>query len=194
MSEAMQMANITRVGIGFDVHRLVEGRALIIAGVRVEFSLGLLGHSDGDVVLHAVADAIAGAAGLADIGEQFPDTLQATEGMDSRIIVETMLGQAHEKGLGVVNLDVVIQAESPQLSPYKEKMRVSLAGMLQVDQQVVNLKARTAEGMGEIGKGQAMACTAIVGMGQVKKGTKGQRDRGTEEYREETETPGKTWG
>ena len=167
MSESVPRAvNITRVGIGFDVHRLVEGRALMLAGVRLEFAKGLLGHSDGDVILHAVADAIAGAAGLADIGEQFPDSLRATKGIDSRIIVETMLGQAHEKGLGVVNLDVVVQAESPKVSPYKDSMRASLAGMLQVEPEAVNLKGRTAEGMGEIGKGRVIACTAIVAMGQ----------------------------
>ena len=159
------MANITRVGIGFDVHRLVEGRSLILAGVKMEFAKGLLGHSDGDVVLHAVAEALAGAAGLADIGEQFPDNLKATEGMDSKVIVAQMLSQAEQKELVVINLDAVVQAEKPKISEYKQQMRQSLAGILKVDVEAVNLKGRTAEGLGDIGKEEAIACTAIVGLG-----------------------------
>ena len=160
------MPNITRVGIGFDVHRLVEGRPLILAGVKIEFTRGLLGHSDGDVVLHAVAEAIAGAAGLPDIGQLFPDALAATEGLDSRIIVEKMFHAAGDKGLKVVNVDAVIQAERPKIVDYKQQMRRSLAQMLKVDIEAVNLKGRTAEGMGDIGKNEAIACTAIVGLGQ----------------------------
>ena len=159
------MANITRVGIGFDIHRLVSGRPLWLAGVKIEFAKGLLGHSDGDVVLHAVAEAVAGAAGLADIGEQFPDNLAATEGIDSRIIVEEILRGASDKGFGVINLDAVVQAEKPKISEYKQQMRESLAGILKVDIEAVNLKGRTAEGLGDIGKAEAIACTAIVGLG-----------------------------
>jgi len=160
------MPNITRVGIGFDVHRLVEGRPLVLAGVKIEFAKGLLGHSDGDVVLHAVAEAIAGAAGLPDIGQVFPDTLKATEGIASRIIVEQMLHKAEAKGLSVVNVDAVIQAQRPKIADYKQQMRQSLAQILKVDIEAVNLKGRTAEGLGDIGKNEAIACTAIVGMGQ----------------------------
>ena len=159
------MPNIERVGIGFDIHRLVEGRPLILAGVRVEFAKGLLGHSDGDVILHAVADAIAGAAGLPDIGQLFPDTLKATEGIDSRLIVQRMLHDATEKGLKVINLDAVVQAEKPKIANYKQQMRESIAEILNVDAEAVNLKGRTAEGLGDIGKNEAIACTAIVGMG-----------------------------
>ena len=159
------MPNITRVGIGFDVHRLVEGRSLILAGVKMEFAKGLLGHSDGDVVLHAVAEALAGAAGLADIGEQFPDNLKATEGMDSKVIVAQILSQAEQKGFVVINLDAVVQAEKPKISEYKQQMRQSLAGILKVDIEAVNLKGRTAEGLGDIGRKEAIACTAIVGLG-----------------------------
>lgn len=158
------MPNITRVGLGYDIHRLVEGRSLLLAGVKIEFSMGLLGHSDGDVILHAVAEALAGAAGLADIGEQFPDSLAATEGIDSRIIVERMLCEARQKGFRVVNLDAVVQAERPKLIEYKQKMRQSLAEMLEVEVDAVNLKGRTAEGLGEIGAGKAIACTVIVGL------------------------------
>ena len=161
------MANITRVGIGFDIHRLVSGRPLWLAGVNVDFAKGLLGHSDGDVILHAIADAVAGAAGLADIGEQFPDTLPENEGMASRIIVEQMLRGASDKGFGVINLDAVVQAEKPKISEYKEQMRESLAQMLNVDIEAVNLKGRTAEGLGDIGKVEAIACTAIVGLGVI---------------------------
>ncbi len=159
------MGNITRVGIGFDIHRLVAGRQLWLAGVKIEFAKGLLGHSDGDVVLHAVAEAVAGAAGLADIGEQFPDNLAATEGIDSRIIVEEILRGAGDKGFGVINLDAVVQAEKPKISEYKQQMRESLAQILKVDVEAVNLKGRTAEGLGDIGKAEAIACTAIVGLG-----------------------------
>ena len=159
------MPNIERVGIGFDIHRLVPGRPLILAGVRIEFAKGLLGHSDGDVILHAVADAIAGAAGLPDIGQLFPDTLAATEGIDSRIIVEKILHDAGDKGFSVVNVDAVVQAEKPKIADHKQRMRESLAQMLKVDIEAVNLKGRTAEGLGDIGKNEAIACTAIVGMG-----------------------------
>ena len=161
------MPNIERVGIGFDIHRLVEGRPLILAGVRIEFTRGLLGHSDGDVILHAVADAIAGAAGLPDIGQVFPDTLAATEGIDSKLIVARMLHDAAEKGFKVVNLDAVVQAEKPKIADYKQQMRESLAKLLKVDIEAVNLKGRTAEGLGEIGRNEAIACTAIVGMGST---------------------------
>ena len=163
------MPNITRVGIGFDIHRLVEGRPLILAGVRIEYAKGLLGHSDGDVILHAVAEAIAGAAGLPDIGQLFPDTLAATEGIDSKLIVQRMLHDATEKGFEVINLDAVVQAESPKIAGYKQQMRESLAQLLKVDIEAVNLKGRTAEGMGDIGKNEAIACTAIVGMGTIAK-------------------------
>ncbi len=159
------MGNITRVGIGFDIHRLVEGRQLWLAGVRIEFAKGLLGHSDGDVILHAVAEAIAGAAGLADIGEQFPDNLAATEGIDSKIIVEKMLRGAGDKGFGVINLDAVVQAEKPKISEHKQQLRESLARMLKVEVEAVNIKGRTAEGLGDIGRKEAIACTAIVGLG-----------------------------
>lgn len=161
------MPNIERVGIGFDIHRLVEGRPLILAGVRIEFTKGLLGHSDGDVILHAVAEAIAGAAGLPDIGQMFPDTIAATEGLDSRLIVEKMLQAAGEKKLTVVNVDAVVQAEKPRIADYKQRMRESLAKMLKVDVEAVNLKGRTTEGMGHIGRNEAIACTAIVGLGST---------------------------
>ena len=161
------MPNITRVGIGFDVHRLIEGRPLILAGVKIEFARGLLGHSDGDVVLHAVAEAIAGATGLPDIGQMFPDNLAATKGIDSRIIVERMRRAAADKGFAVINLDAVVQAEKPKIADYKQQMRESLARILKVDIEAVNLKGRTAEGLGDIGKSEAIACTAIVGMGST---------------------------
>ncbi len=162
------MANITRVGIGFDIHRLVSGRELWLGGVNVDFAKGLLGHSDGDVILHAIADALAGAAGLADIGEQFPDTLAENEGIASSVIVQKMLQGANDKGFELINLDAVVQAEKPKISEYKEQMRESLAEMLKVDVEAVNLKGRTAEGLGDIGNAEAIACTAIVGLGQKK--------------------------
>ena len=154
-------ASSWRVGLGEDVHRLVAGRPLILAGVAVPHDRGLAGHSDADVVLHAVTDALLGAAGLPDIGELFPDTDPAHAGADSGVLLTTALARVREAGWQPVNVDVVVQAEAPKLSPYKRAMADRLAGLLGVPATCVGVKAKTAEGLGPVGAGEAIRCLAV---------------------------------
>ena len=163
----MMMANagdIDRVGIGTDLHRLVAGRRLVLGHIEIEHETGCLGHSDGDVVLHAITDAIAGAAGLPDIGEMFPDTDAAFKDADSSVLLQRMLAAAAEKGFAVVNVDVTIHAERPRLSPHKQTIREEVARLLNVDTDVVSIKAKTNEGVDAVGRGEAIATTAIIGL------------------------------
>ena len=150
-----------RVGIGTDIHRIVEGRKLMLGGVHIPFPAGLLGHSDGDVVLHAVVDALLGAAGLGDIGTLFPDTDMQWKDADSKVFLYTVREELEKKGWEVVNVDLTIHAEAPKLGPMKGQIRRCIAGLLGMDFQSVNVKAKTNEGLGEIGAGDAMAATAI---------------------------------
>jgi 2-C-methyl-D-erythritol 2,4-cyclodiphosphate synthase len=150
-----------RVGIGHDTHRLETGRPLILGGVRIPHSSGLVGHSDADVVLHAVTDALLGAAGLGDIGEAYPDTDAAFRGRESSYFVLDTLGRLNQAGWRVVNVDVVIFAQEPKLGPAKEDIRLNLAKLLQLDTQAVNIKAKTGERVGSIGRGEAIACQAV---------------------------------
>ncbi len=152
---------MARIGIGFDMHRLVEGRKLVLGGLPIDHPVGLLGHTDADVVLHAVIDAILGAAGLPDIGDLFPDTDPVYKDADSRILVQTAVEKISEAGYRVENVDVIIHAEAPKMSPYKQAMAESVAGMLNCDKRNVSVKAKTNEGLGPVGHGQAIACTAI---------------------------------
>ncbi|MCA1686381.1 MAG: 2-C-methyl-D-erythritol 2,4-cyclodiphosphate synthase [Planctomycetia bacterium] len=151
-----------RVGIGHDTHRLVEGRPLILGGVRIDHPLGLVGHSDADVVMHAVADALLGAAGLGDIGEFYPDTDPHWKGLDGGVLLGDVVGRVARAGWGPVNCDVVVHAQHPKLSPYKAGMRENLAGVLGLDVTEVNIKAKTGENVGPIGRGEAIACEAVV--------------------------------
>jgi len=151
-----------RVGIGFDIHRLVEGRRLVLAGVEVPHSRGALAHSDGDVVLHAVADAILGAAGLGDLGEHFPDTDPAWNDAASAGILGRVVKMARQAGLAPASVDVNVLLEQPKLGPHKEAMRRRLAELLGVAPDAVGLKARTMEGLGPIGAGDAVAAQAVV--------------------------------
>ncbi len=151
-----------RVGIGYDIHRLVPDRTLILAGVEVESDVGLSGHSDGDVVLHAVTDALLGAAAQPDIGELFPDTDPAYEGIDSAKLLVRALERVRKAGYRPCNVDVIVHAERPKLSPYKATMASSIAEILGLPVTAVSVKAKTAEGLGPIGAGEAMACTASV--------------------------------
>jgi 2-C-methyl-D-erythritol 2,4-cyclodiphosphate synthase len=151
-----------RVGIGYDIHRTAAGRPLRLAGVEIPGGPGLSGHSDADVVLHALCDALLGAAGLGDIGELFPDTDPAFAGADSRVLVRDVLQRVRAAGLGVHNADVIIQAERPRLTPFKPTMRAALASLLEVGPRQVNIKAGTNEGLGAIGRGEAIACWAAV--------------------------------
>ncbi len=150
-----------RVGIGTDIHRIVEGRKLMLGGVHIPFPAGLLGHSDGDVVLHAVVDALLGAAGLGDIGTLFPDTDMQWKDADSKVFLYTVKEQLEKKQWEVVNVDLTIHAEAPKLGPLKGQIRRCIAGLLGMDFAAVNVKAKTNEGLGEIGTGEAMAATAI---------------------------------
>ena len=150
-----------RVGIGTDIHRIVEGRRLMLGGVHIPFPAGLLGHSDGDVVLHAVVDALLGAAGLGDIGTLFPDTDVQWKDADSKAFLYTVKEELEKKQWEVVNVDLTIHAEAPKLGPMKGQIRRCIAGLLGMDFQAVNVKAKTNEGLGDIGAGDAMAATAI---------------------------------
>lgn len=152
-----------RVGLGWDLHRMVAGRPLMLAGVEVPYNKGLLGHSDGDVVLHAVIDAMLGAAGLDDIGQVFPDADDRWKDADSRAMVTiTRELVARTVALRPVQVDVVVIIEQPKLAPHKAAMRQSLANLLGLDVGDVNIKAKTHERIGEIGRGEAVAAQAVV--------------------------------
>jgi 2-C-methyl-D-erythritol 2,4-cyclodiphosphate synthase len=151
-----------RVGLGQDCHRLSAGRRLVLGGVAVEHDRGLDGHSDADVLLHAVTDAILGAAGLGDIGELFPDTDATYKDADSAELLKAALGRVHDLGWRVGNLDCTIAAERPKLSRYKPAIRDRIAELLQVTSDVVNVKAKTGEKVGPVGREEAMTAEAIV--------------------------------
>ncbi len=151
-----------RIGIGYDLHRLVTGRPLTLAGVRVPHDRGLLGHSDGDVVLHALCDALLGALGQPDIGELFPDTDLAWKDADSRRFVREALARVHGAGYGVANVDLIIHAERPRLAPHKPQLRQALADLLNVPLDCIGLKAKTNETLDAVGRGEALACWAAV--------------------------------
>lgn len=151
-----------RVGIGFDIHRLVEGRSLLLGGVKIPHSKGLLGHSDGDVLLHAVCDAILGAVGAGDIGSYFPDSDPKWKGASSELFIDKALELAARRDLRVANVDAVILAEEPKLSPHRAAIQRSVAQMLRVKDDRVNVKAKTMEQLGPIGEGLAMAAQVVV--------------------------------
>jgi 2-C-methyl-D-erythritol 4-phosphate cytidylyltransferase/2-C-methyl-D-erythritol 2,4-cyclodiphosphate synthase len=150
-----------RAGTGYDLHRLVEGRPLILAGVRIPFERGLQGHSDADIVCHAVTDAVLGAAALGDIGRLFPDTDAQWKDADSVMLLRSAVERARAAGFAVVNVDVTVIAERPKLLPHLDAMRANLAGVLGIDAGAVSIKGKTNEGVGEIGRGEAMACHAV---------------------------------
>jgi 2-C-methyl-D-erythritol 2,4-cyclodiphosphate synthase len=151
-----------RVGIGHDTHRLAEGRPLILGGVRIDHPRGLAGHSDADVVLHALTDALLGAAGLGDIGDAFPDTDPAYRDADSASFVRDSLARLNRAGWRPVNVDVIIFAQEPKLGPLKAQIRRRLAELLALDPAAVNVKAKTGEGVGAIGRAEAIGCQAVV--------------------------------
>ena len=156
------MGNNVRVGIGYDIHRLVSDRPLILGGVRIDHDRGLLGHSDGDAVLHALIDAMLGAAALGDIGELFPDTDARFRDVDSKILVADVVERVRGAGFAAGNVDVVIHAERPNLSPYKQALRESVGALVGLPVERVNVKAKTNEGLGPVGDRSAIACTAVV--------------------------------
>ncbi|HOI56812.1 MAG TPA: 2-C-methyl-D-erythritol 2,4-cyclodiphosphate synthase [Phycisphaerae bacterium] len=156
------MKTVPRVGFGYDIHRLSSGRLLVLGGVRIESDRGLLGHSDGDAVLHALSDAIFGAIGSGDIGEHFPDNDPQTEGLDSRVILRTAVDEARAAGYAVRSVDITILAERPKLGPVKQEIRDSLADLLGLPVEAVGVKARTNEGLDAVGRREAIACHAVV--------------------------------
>ena len=150
-----------RIGHGYDVHKLVECRDLILGGVKIPHHLGLLGHSDADVLLHAVMDALLGAAGLRDIGYHFPDTDPQYKGADSRVLLRTVRKLLDEKGYRISNVDVTLLAQKPKVKPYIPQMMENIAADLEIDISRVNVKATTEEGLGFTGTEQGMACHAV---------------------------------
>ena len=153
---------MVRIGAGFDTHRLVAGRPLVLGGVRVEHPRGLDGHSDADVVLHSVTDAILGALALGDIGDAFPDTEERWHNADSRLFLDAALTQMHAAGYAVGNLDVTLFAQEPKLGPVKLAIRDRLAQLLGVPASDVNVKAKTGERVGHIGRAEAIGCQATI--------------------------------
>lgn len=150
-----------RIGQGYDVHKLIEGRDCIICGVKIPYEKGLLGHSDADVALHALSDALLGAAALGDIGKHFPDTDERFKGADSRVLLREVVSMIDEKGYKVGNVDVTIVAQRPKMAPYIEQMRANIAEDLKVDIDAVNVKATTTEKLGFEGRGEGISATAV---------------------------------
>jgi len=150
-----------RIGIGYDIHRLVEGRKLVLGGVEVPYVKGLLGHSDGDALLHAVCDALLGAIGEADIGEHFPDTDPKYHDISSVELLKIVADLVKKQDYKISNIDTVVIAQEPVLSPFKKQIQEKIAGVLKIKENCVNIKAKTNEGLGEIGQKQAIACYAL---------------------------------
>jgi 2-C-methyl-D-erythritol 2,4-cyclodiphosphate synthase len=150
-----------RVGYGFDVHRLVEGRNLWLGGVQIPFEKGLLGHSDADVLIHAICDALFGAANLRDIGYHFPDTDNAFSGIDSKLLLRRTTDLLHEKGWKVGNVDATLCAERPKINPYIPTMQQVLASLLDVSEDAISIKATTMEKLGFVGREEGMTASAV---------------------------------
>jgi 2-C-methyl-D-erythritol 2,4-cyclodiphosphate synthase len=152
------------VGIGYDSHRLLAGRRMVIGGVEIPGELGLDGHSDADVLAHAVTDALLGAAGLGDIGEHFPDTDERWRDADSMQLLAEVVESVHNEGLQIVNVDCTVVMERPKLAPHRRAIRERLAGVLGLDLRRVNVKASTGEGIGFVGRGEGVAALAVAGL------------------------------
>lgn len=150
-----------RVGQGYDVHRLVEGRKLILGGVTIPYEKGLLGHSDADALLHAITDAILGAAGLGDIGRLFPDSDARWQGADSRVLLRGAFGKVRDAGWRVGNVDCTVICQSPRIAPHAEAMRANIAADLGIDSACVNIKGKTTERLGFEGRGEGIAAEAV---------------------------------
>lgn len=152
---------IPRIGQGYDVHKLVAGRELWLCGVNIPYSLGLLGHSDADVAIHALCDALLGAAALADIGAHFPDSDPAYKGVDSRLLLRKVAEMLHQRGYLIGNVDITIIAQAPKLRPYIQDMRATVATDLGIDIDRVSVKATTTEHLGFTGRGEGIAAQAV---------------------------------
>ena len=149
------------VGIGYDVHRFAEGRPLILGGVNIPWERGLLGHSDADALVHAIMDAMLGAAALGDIGQHFPDSQEAYRDISSLLLLKRVSGLLREKGFGIVNLDAVIIAQRPRMAPYLPKMKENISSVLHVDPACINIKATTTEWLGFSGRQEGIAAQAV---------------------------------
>ncbi len=156
-----------RIGLGYDLHRLTAGRPLYLGGLRIPHSRGLLGHSDGDVIIHAVIDALLGAGGEGDIGRLFPDTDPGLKNVRSTELLRDVVSRLRRKRLRIAHVDAVVVAESPKLGPYFEKRKDVLAPLLGLPRDRLGLKAKTNEGLGEIGRGRAIACWAAASLRPV---------------------------
>jgi 2-C-methyl-D-erythritol 2,4-cyclodiphosphate synthase len=152
---------MVRCGIGFDVHAFAAGRKLILGGVEIEYQQGLAGHSDADVVCHAVADALLGAAGLGDIGMMFPNTDPANKDISSLLILEKIADRLNKNGCKIINIDMSIIAEQPKIAPHSDKMRERLAAALKIDKDAVNIKGKTTERLGFTGRQEGIAAMAV---------------------------------
>lgn len=150
-----------RIGHGYDLHALAPGRRLVLGGVRIPHSHGPIAHSDGDVLLHALADALLGAAALGDIGQHFPDTDPAYAGADSRVLLRRVVALVREAGYGVLNIDATVLAQRPKLAPHRDAMRANIAADLGLDIGAVSVKATTTEGLGPVGRGEAISAHAV---------------------------------
>ncbi|MCI4445029.1 MAG: 2-C-methyl-D-erythritol 2,4-cyclodiphosphate synthase [Candidatus Aminicenantes bacterium] len=155
-----------KVGLGYDLHRLVPGRALIIGGVKIPFELGCLAHSDGDVLIHSLIDALLGAAGQGDIGQRFPDSDPTLANISSLKLLSQVMEEIKEMGFFVINSDSVVILEKPKLAPFIPEIKSKLCPLLSVAPENFGLKAKTAESSGEIGRGEAIACWTVVLLGK----------------------------
>lgn len=151
-----------RVGMGFDVHKLVEGRELWLGGIKIEHTLGLLGHSDADVLIHAICDALLGAANMRDIGFHFPDTAEETDGIDSKILLRKTMALLKEKGYRLGNIDATVCAERPKINPHVTAMKACLANVLDTDEENISIKATTTEKLGFTGREEGISAYAVV--------------------------------
>ena len=161
MIESSGEVNRMRIGSGYDAHRLTEGRDLVLGGVKIPYEKGLLGHSDADVLLHAVMDALLGAAALGDIGLHFPDSDDAYKGISSMTLLEKTMEILEDKGYRIVNVDATVIAQAPKLRPYIDRMRENIAAALKMKTEDVSVKATTEEGMGFTGTGEGIAASAV---------------------------------
>jgi len=150
-----------RIGQGYDVHRLVKGRPLFLGGVKIKYKKGLDGHSDADVLCHAIADALLGAAGLGDIGRHFPDNDEKYKNISGEALLAIVISMINEKNFSVVNVDATVAAERPKLEPHKKEMEAKIADALHIDSSRVNVKATTEEGLGFTGKGRAISARVV---------------------------------
>jgi 2-C-methyl-D-erythritol 2,4-cyclodiphosphate synthase len=151
-----------RIGIGYDVHRLAEGRPLVLGGVSIPWPMGLIGHSDADVLVHAACDALLGAAGLGDIGDHFPDNSDRYKGIYSIHLLEQCVQMLQARQFTILNLDATILAQAPKLMPYREVMKETMARAMRISTDCINIKASTTEGLGAIGRGEGMAAQCVV--------------------------------